>query len=85
MIGPTTSRRDFLRSAGAGAGFGMIALTALLAEEGLLAEEPARRAGDPLAPKPPHHAPRARRVIFLFMSGGPSHLETFDPKPDLQR
>ena len=32
-----------------------------------------------------HFAPRARRVIFLFMSGGPSHLETFDPKPELQR
>jgi hypothetical protein len=80
-----THRREFLRSAGAG--FGMIALTALLAEDGLLAEEPSRasRDGDPLAPKLPHHAPRARRVIFLFMSGGPSHLETFDPKPELQR
>jgi hypothetical protein len=78
-------RRRFLRSAGAG--FGMIALTALLAEDGLLAEESpgARTADDPLAPKPPHHEPRARRVIFLFMSGGPSHLETFDPKPVLQR
>jgi hypothetical protein len=79
------NRRDFLRSAGAG--FGMIALTALLAEDGLLAEEPslAARTGDPLAPKLPHHTPRARRVIFLFMAGGPSHLETFDPKPELQR
>jgi hypothetical protein len=78
---PRPTRRDLLRSAGAG--FGMIALTALLAEDGLLAEE--RPAGDPLAPKRPHHAPRARRVIFLFMAGGPSHLETFDPKPELQR
>jgi hypothetical protein len=80
-----TTRRDFLRSAGAG--FGMIALTALLAEDGLLASEdgPDERGGTPLAPKLPHHRPRARRVIFLFMSGGPSHLETFDPKPDLQR
>jgi hypothetical protein len=80
-----SDRRDFLRSAGAG--FGMIALTALLAEDGLLAEEPspAPRAGDPLAPKLPHHPARARRVIFLFMAGGPSHLETFDPKPELQR
>jgi hypothetical protein len=80
---PLPTRRDLLRSAGAG--FGMIALTAMMAEDGLLAEEPAARAGDPLAPKKPHHQPRARRVIFLFMSGGPSHLETFDPKPDLQR
>src|SRR6516162_1239914 len=79
------SRREFLRSAGAG--FGMIALTALLAEDGLLAEEPslALRAGDALAPKLPHHPPRTRRVIFLFMAGGPSHLETFDPKSELQR
>jgi hypothetical protein len=79
------NRRDFLRDAGCG--FGALALTTLLAEDGLLAAE-ARRdepAGSPLAPKPPHHAPRARRVIFLFMSGGPSHLETFDPKPTLQR
>jgi hypothetical protein len=77
---PLQHRRDFLRSAGAG--FGMIALMALLAEDGLLAAEDRE---DPLAPKLPHHRPRARRVIFLFMSGGPSHLETFDPKPTLQR
>ena len=76
------NRRDFLQSAGAG--FGMVALTALLAEDGLLASE-ARDAGNPMAPRRPHHAARAKRVIFLFMSGGPSHLETFDPKPDLQR
>jgi hypothetical protein len=65
----------------------MIALTALLAEDGLLASEDHRDepGGSPLAPKLPHHTPRARRVIFLFMSGGPSHLETFDPKPELQR
>jgi hypothetical protein len=40
---------------------------------------------DPHAPKPPHFQAKAQRVIFLFMHGGPSHLETFDPKPDLQR
>ncbi len=74
-------RRDFLRHAGAG--FGTVALTALLAEDGLLAAGPALP--NPLAPRKPHFAARARRVIFLFMSGGPSHLETFDPKPDLQR
>src|SRR4051812_17972977 len=38
---------------------------------------------DPLAARPPHFAPRARRVIFLYMSGGLSHLESFDPKPRL--
>ncbi len=87
-VGPATmpqSRRDFLRRAGGG--FGTIALAALLAEQGLpadAAEGPAA-ALNPLAPRPPHFKPRARRVIFLFMSGGPSHLETFDPKPDLRR
>lgn len=43
----------------------------------------ASRANDPLAPRQPHFAPRAKRVIFLYMSGGVSHLETFDPKPKL--
>ncbi len=62
----------------------MIALASLLAEQGLLAnEEP--RGLDPLAPRRPHHRARAQRVVFLFMSGGPSHLELFDPKPELQR
>ena len=42
---------------------------------------PARRRLDPLAPRPPHFAPKAKRVIFLFMAGGPSHLELFDNKP----
>src|SRR5262245_44018042 len=85
--GPETTpldRRAFLRHAGGG--FGMIALAALLAEEGLLAADaPADRAINPLAPRRPNHRPRASRVIFLFMSGGPSHLETFDPKPELRR
>ncbi|HEY8503783.1 MAG TPA: DUF1501 domain-containing protein, partial [Gemmataceae bacterium] len=76
------SRRDFLR--GAGAGFGMIALASMLAEDGLLAAAP-DAAEDPLAPRPPHYAAKATNVIFLFMSGGPSHLETFDPKPELAR
>src|ERR1043166_594383 len=75
---PLSSRRDFLRNAGGG--FGMIALASLRADQGLLAQP-----RNPLAPRQPHHEPRARNVIFLFMSGGPSHLELFDPKPDLQR
>jgi uncharacterized protein (DUF1501 family) len=82
-----TTRREFLRSAGGG--FGTIALAALLAEQGLLAggaeAESPSAVLNPLAPRPPHHHARAKRVIFLFMSGGPSHLETFDPRPDLQR
>src|SRR5262245_1612326 len=83
-----TTRREFLRSAGGG--FGLLALAALLDQEGLLAAAPGvgtpgSPTVNPLAPKHPHHEAKAKRVIFLFMSGGPSHLETFDPKPDLQR
>jgi Protein of unknown function (DUF1501) len=77
----TTSRRGFLCRAGAG--FGMIALASLLAEDGLLAAEP--DPANPLAPRQPPHEAKAKRVLFLFMAGGPSHLETFDPKPELQR
>src|SRR5262249_56074590 len=73
-------RRSFLRNAGGG--FGAIALAAMLADEGeLFADD----APDPLAPKKPHFEPTAKRVIFLFMSGGPSHVDTFDPKPELTR
>ena len=73
------SRRELLaRSA---VGFGSLALASLLGES-------ARAEGgtlDPLAPKPPHFAARAKRVIFLFMTGGPSQVDTFDPKPLLDR
>ncbi|HUR53481.1 MAG TPA: DUF1501 domain-containing protein, partial [Gemmataceae bacterium] len=75
----STDRRAFLRNAGFG--FGSVALAAMLAEEGQLLADDA----DPLAPRPPHYEPAAKRVIFLFMSGGPSHVDTFDPKPDLTR
>ena len=74
-------RRQMLRSVGGG--FGALALAAMLAEDGLLAAE--TPSSDPLAPKKPHHEPTAKRVIFLFMSGGPSHVDTFDPKPELTR
>ena len=68
------TRRELLcRAAG---GFGAIALGALLAEE-------ARAAADPLAARKPHHRARARRVIFLYMTGGVSHVDTFDPRPRL--
>jgi hypothetical protein len=76
------SRRRFLERSGSS--FGMIALAAILAEDGFVhAEDPSPQ--DPLAPKKPPNEARAKNVIFLFMSGGPSHLETFDPKPELQR
>src|SRR5581483_6340637 len=90
MIDPSAflpDRRAFLRTAGAG--FGSIALAALLADDGLLVadggDKPRRSPDDPLAPKNPHFEAKAKRVIFLFMSGGPSHVDTFDPKPELTR
>jgi len=63
-----------------GAGFASLALTGLLAEEAAAAGR-----ADPLAPRLPHFAPRAKRVIFLFMHGGPSQVDTFDYKPLLAR
>ena len=65
------TRREFLSRAGAGLG--------LLGLGGLMAR------ANPLAPKAPHFRPRAKRIIHLFMNGGPSHVDTFDPKPALQR
>src|SRR5438045_8494590 len=73
----TTSRRMFLKRAGAG--FGLVALRSLLGDQGLLATE------NPFAPKTTHFPAKAKRVIFLFMSCGPSHVDLFDPKPDLVR
>ncbi|MDE2713980.1 MAG: DUF1501 domain-containing protein [Verrucomicrobiota bacterium] len=67
------SRREMLK--GVSSGFGYLALAGLCAEA---AEQ------SPLAPKTPHFAPRAKRVIFLCMRGGPSHVDTFDYKPQLQ-
>jgi hypothetical protein len=81
----SSTRRDFLWRAGGG--FGAVALTALLAEDGFFG--PAARAAaisdNPLSPKRPHHPAPAKAVICLFMYGGVSHLETFDPKPELNR
>jgi uncharacterized protein (DUF1501 family) len=77
------SRRDMLRQAGSG--FGAWALLDLLTRDGRVgrADEPA--AANPLASRRPHASATAKRVIFLFMQGGPSHLDTFDPKPLLSR
>src|SRR6059036_390394 len=83
----SASRRDFLLRAGGG--FGLLALASLLDHDGLLAADPVTEKPlanpNPLAPRPPHRTRRARAVIFLFMSGGPSHVDLFDPKPDLIR
>src|SRR5436309_6042839 len=76
------SRREWL--ARSGAGFGLLALADLLAAElpPSVAGEP-DRATQPYAVRPPHHPARAKRVIFLYMPGGPSHVDLFDPKPRL--
>jgi hypothetical protein len=69
------TRREMLGRAACG--FGSLALA------GLLAEARAATPADPLAPKAPHFAAKAKRVIFLFMHGGVSHVDSFDPKPKL--
>ena len=73
---PALNRRDWLRRMGGG--FGALGLAGVLASEAKAAATL-----NPLAPKAPHFAPKAKRVIFLFMNGGPSHVDTFDPKPML--
>lgn len=73
-------RRNFLQQSSAG--LCSIALSTLLAENGL-ARDGQAKTPDPLAAKKPHHQVRAKSVIWLFMEGGPSHLDTFDPKPEL--
>ena len=77
-----TNRRDFLTKAGLG--FGGLALSAMIADESR-ADAPAIDPLRPLAPRPAHFAARAKSCIFLFMEGGPSHVDLFDPKPELTR
>lgn len=74
----TSTRREMLRASAAG--FGQLALVALLGETARAEQRPTT---SPLAAKPPHFAARAKRIIFLFMWGGPSHVDLFDPKPQL--
>src|SRR5437016_4144902 len=71
---PAPSRRALLRAAACG--FPYLALSALANEQS---------APGPMAPKPPHFPAKAKRVIFLFMHGGPSSIDTFDPKPRLDQ
>lgn len=63
----------------AGVGFGMVALSSLLAQENTAASEQSPYLGRP------HHTPTAKNIIYLFMAGGPSHIDTFDPKPTLDK
>ena len=72
------SRREFFTSTASG--LGLLALSSMLQSEGLLA---APATGDPLAPRAPHFAPKAKNCIFIFMEGAPSQIDLFDPKPKL--
>ena len=76
-LGGPLSRRDWLLRGGAG--FGAVALSGLLAKDNALGQ-----AKEPSFLRP-HFAPRAKRVIFLFMEGGPSQMDLFDPKPLLNK
>jgi hypothetical protein len=77
------SRRELIFRAGAG--FSGLALTSLLNDDGLLAAEPETKRISALAPKPGHFKSTAKSVIFLFMYGGVSQVDTFDPKPYLTK
>ena len=79
------SRREFLSRAGCG--FGALAFGYLLGLDGLLARASNLKIDpvNPLSPRPPHFPTRAKSIIWLFMEGGPSHLDLFDPKPALDK
>lgn len=86
---PPLSRREMIHRLGAG--FGSIGLAGLLQDQGVLAHDSNPRAANtsssssPLFPKAPHFAPKAKRVIQLFMPGGPSQVDTFDYKPAIKQ
>src|SRR5580692_11470941 len=80
------NRREFLQRAGSGAG--MLALAVMLGEQQLLAADAsggAATAANPLAPKIAHFPAKAKSVIWLFINGGPSHVDTWDYKPELAK
>src|SRR5688500_17223712 len=87
MSDPTSnpSRRQFLTRGSTG--LGALALNYLLRQESPSAvlADVAKPGLHPLSPKPGHHAASAKSVIWLFMEGGPSHLDLFDPKPTLDK
>lgn len=72
------TRREMLTRSGTG--FGMLGLSSVLANEVSAASSP-----DPMVPKETHFPAKAKNIIFLFMNGGPSHVDTFDPKPELKK
>ncbi len=81
MWTPSFTRRDALERLGMG--IGALGLASLLAESSPTSAQEVDTS-DPLRPKTPHFAPRAKRVVHFFLNGGPSHVDTFDPKPKLR-
>src|SRR2546422_1158794 len=81
--GTDITRRWFLRECGVG--LGKIGLAALLADAWSPWTHAVQPATNPLAPRAPHFPAKAKRVIHLFMAGAPSHLDLFDPKPELAK
>ncbi|MBM3847161.1 MAG: DUF1501 domain-containing protein, partial [Verrucomicrobia bacterium] len=77
------TRREALRRAGGGAG--LLALAGLLQDDGLLLPSARAAANNPLSPRPSHFTARAKSVIWLFMNGGPSQVDTWDYKPELAK
>src|SRR5881394_2876819 len=86
FIQPTMNRRQLLARCGMGMGaIGLASLLGTPAVGGAASAALSSTSLNPLAPKSPHFAPRAKRVIHFFLNGGPSHIDTFDPKPALQK
>lgn len=77
------SRRELLRDAACG--FGALAFSTMLGDQLLAAGRCNRETDNPLAPKEPHYAPKVKRVVYCYMDGGPSQVDTFDPKPRLAK
>ena len=79
IVGMT--RRNFLATSASG--IGTLAVASLLRQNGLLAADGLAEPQNPLAPRPPHFAPKAKNCICIFMEGAPSQMDLFDPKPKL--
>jgi hypothetical protein len=82
-VPPIVSRRRFLQRAGCG--FGALALNYLIGLDGVARAAGSLASANPLLPRPPHFPGKAKSVIWCFMEGGPSHLDLFDPKSELDR
>src|SRR5215467_9562187 len=77
------TRRQMLRQMGTG--LGMLGLASILNDAGVLVPDARAASLNPLAPKPPPFPARAKRIIHIYLNGGPSHVDTFDPKPALAK